>query len=370
MTVSSLDMRLTSVPWALPREEIPVSVVVRTDGLLDVLEFGFEAELEVVDKINVAECEEGKGSLRIHKVAYGPFESTYFCSIILRYPTIPSANELVKIARIEATVRLVDGSNRSGFVEVRIGRPLLEVRSAPESIDVQEGVETQLPLELALSGFGDIQARISSNLRGQLISQGNSLAYELVKRLVRSGLPLDDVSSKIDQSTGLRPPVEIDPEYIRDMARQVEDVVLSGDARLSDYVNPEVLAELRRWLQSAKAREEMMNAAFLTKIHTLLSTILVEILGRNPAADVTLEEASTSISTEISAPVTEVQVVVDYSDKCLNEYPPLKIAVKIRDLGHRGGKRQIVVPITVTQWAMNPILNIATFKPASEGGPR
>ena len=218
-----------------------------------------------------------------------------------------------------------------------------------------------MPLGLKYHGFGDIEVRIRAKLKGKIVSHGDSLIYELVRRLLEGELTSDAAD------TAAKPAIEIEPAYVRKLVEAVEKL-LSSETPLSSVLDAGRVLEMRKWLEDAKARRGFIDAMLTAKINQLLVSILQELLGRSPVDGITLKSARTSIDARIEAPVTRIQLEVDYRDKVGNEYVPINAEIEVEDQTEKGEPRRVRIPITITQWTHDPILNISAMHKEEGGG--
>ncbi|HEX9429543.1 MAG TPA: hypothetical protein VF944_04130, partial [Candidatus Bathyarchaeia archaeon] len=218
---------LTVAPWALPGEQIPVGIVVSARRPCQTIVVEWSPGLQLIDKINIALSKEKGRKLRISRLSSGPFDGACYCGIVLAHPAFPSS--AVTFGDVKVQVLFKDGTKLESAQITRIGRPFLDLVDRPERVVLRSDIEADLPIRLKYQGFGDIEVRIQAKFKGKIVSHGDSLVYEIARRLLEG-----ESASKV-ADTASKPMVEVDPNYVRSLVDSVEKL-LSSDTPLTSLL--------------------------------------------------------------------------------------------------------------------------------------
>ncbi len=102
---------------------------------------------------------------------------------------------------------------------------------------------------MAYTGFGDIQLSIQARIGGRIVSEGGSVAYEILKRLWLSEKSEDE--SKVSDKK--KETLEVAPEYVKNIADEVQRILEIGEVPPGSF-DKEVLEEMKEWLGKAQVK--------------------------------------------------------------------------------------------------------------------
>lgn len=355
------------VPWALPNEKIPLHVTWSRDVSFDKIRVKLPSSFKVVDILNVDEAVVRENEVIIKKVK--PFTKgvpSYF-GLVIHCPTI--FKELGVARKISIEFLRKEETFYCLELYARIFRPYLEVMKIPEEVELFDRPEkNKLPLHLRYSGFGDIEVNIEGRIHGKIVSIGESIVYELLRRLWLADIvekSAEEPDRTIDKEKERRKrELWVDPAYIRTVAQRLEEKIEEGTVP-AEELDAEAIADLREWLSDVKAKDRFMEILF-EKTETMLLDLLVDLFERNPTDNVKLTNARTMIRTRIKAPITQLDIAVRYRDKVGNEYPRIEIPVQVNDRREERGKMLLEMPILVEKWESEPLMNVEEMKDLAE----
>jgi hypothetical protein len=361
--MSNVNISGYIVPWVLPNEKIPMHVTWTSDVFFDKIRVRVPPELKIDDILNVDEAELTENGAIITKVKL-PIEGVpcYFGMVM----SAPKILEKLKTAK-EIKIEFIRSERVFYCLELysRIFRPRLEISKYPEEIVLSDySTKNKLPLNLKYVGFGDIELKIEAKIAGKIVSIGESIVYELMRRLW-----LSDVLKKKMEKTGRTLDKEkerqkkelwVEPAYVRKMAQELQEKIDKGEIPTAE-LDPVMVAELKEWLTDIKAKDKFMQILY-EKTEELLLSLLLDLFERNPTNSVTLANAKTVIRTQIKAPVTELNLKLLYRDKIGNDYLPIEIRVPIIDKRTKETGMFIEIPILIEKWEDEPFMNVAKMK--------
>jgi len=178
-----LDIKGTIVPWALPREKIPVHVELPKNLVFDEIHIKVPYDFEFVDFLNVEEVIIEKELAKITKVMRPTLKDVpmYF-GFVIASTKIPEEIKIAKRITIEF-IRNNEVINALNLI-ARIFRPKIEITKSIEKIELVDDQERfNAPINLKYIGFGDIKLKIEAEIGGRIVSHGESIIYELLRRL-------------------------------------------------------------------------------------------------------------------------------------------------------------------------------------------
>jgi hypothetical protein len=366
--VSKVDISSYIVPWALPNEKMPMHVTWSSGVSFDKILVKLPSDFKVVDVLNVDEAEITENEIMIRKVK-PPLEGfPSFFGIVMTSPKIfkelkMARKIIVEFLRKEKTLHCLE-------LYARIFRPLIEAREFPREIELFDQPEkNKLPLHLRYTGFGDVEVRFEAKFRGRIVSMGESIVYELLRRLWLSDI-IEKTSEKpaktVDKEKETRKrELWVDPAYIRAVAQKLEEKIEAGIIP-TEELDAEAIADLREWLSDVRAKDRFMEILY-EKTESMLLDLLVDLLERNPTGNVKLANARTMIRTRIKVPVTKLDITIRYKDKVGNDYPPIEIPVLVQDRRTEKGGMLVEMPIQVEKWESEPFMNVEKMESLVEG---
>ena len=350
-----LDIKGTIVPWALPREKIPVYVELPKDLVFDEIYIKIPSDFEFVDFLNVEEVVVEKSMAKITKLIRPKSEDVpvYFGFVIIS-TKIP---ERLKIAKRITVEFLQNGEVINDLkLAARIFRPKIEVADAIEKIEINDEHEQfKAPINLKYIGFGDIKLKMEAEIRGRIISHGESIVYELLRRLWLSDVfGMEGGKGKEERKKRIR----VEPDFIREISEQLEKKIESGDiSGILAVIDEEDIEDFKRWLSDVKNRERFMEVMY-SRIEDLLLDLLADLLERHPTESIKLASSRTKIKAKIELPVEIITIRLKYTDQLGNEYPPVEIPIKIEDKRVKKKGAIIEIPVIIEKWEEEPFMNV------------
>jgi len=277
--------------------------------------------------------------------------STYF-GCVIRYARIPEKTSYegkVVFSFIQGT-----RTKLSRELQARIFRPQLAFVDAPKLIELKDADTIKsLPLRLRYTGFGDIQLRVEATIGGTIVSEGSSVAFEIMRRLW-----LYEISEREeDQTTAKKKEtLKVAPEYVKEIANEIRKILDTGEVP-ADMLDKEGLEEIKVWLQDIRVKNKFMDMLY-SRVEDLLLGLLVDLLESHPASNVKLVDPRSRISAQIRAPIEKLVLRLKYRDLLGNNYDPVEVPIKIVDQRARG-KPALDIPIAIEKWDDEPLLNVA-----------
>lgn len=345
-------VELHIAPWALPKEDIPIQVRWKPDFNFRIVRVEIPEGFVFVEFVNVDEVKIEERRATVEKIKISRAERSTYFGCIVRCIQVPKATAH------EATITFLFSEDSdvtlSTSVNARIFRPQVSFVQAPATIELtDESSVKSLPLYLRYMGFGDIQLQIQAAIGGAIVSEGGSVAYEILKRLW-----LSEISETEDKEHDQKKKVlKVAPDYVRNIAGEVQRILETGEIPPGTF-DKEVLDEIKEWLGSSRVKNTFMDV-FYSRIEDLILGLLVDVLESNPATNVKLTDPRARISAQIRAPVEKITLSLRYRDLMGNDYEPVEVAVKVVDHRVKGKSAAIDIPIVISKWDDSPLLNVA-----------
>jgi hypothetical protein len=343
-------VKLHIAPWALPNEAMPIHI--RWEPQFDFqtatvsIPEGFDfAEFTNLDEVRIEGLKAIVNKSKVTKEA----SSSYFGCVI-------RCKEIPKQISFEGAV-LISFAHHDRVVfsrelRAKIFRPQLTFADAPETIKLEDSTTVRsLPLHLRYTGFGDVQLRVEATIGGKIVSEGGSIAFEILRRLW-----LSEISEKEENQTVAKKKetMKVAPEYVKAIA--VQQIVDSGQVPTGMF-DREVFEEIREWLQDVRRRQVFMDVLY-SRTEDMLLSMLVDLLESHPATNVRLVDPRAKISALIRAPIENLTLRLRYRDLLGNNYDPVEVPIKIID-ERTQAKPALDIPIVIEKWDDKPLLNVA-----------
>ena len=219
----------------------------------------------------------------------------------------------------------------------------------PKTIVVKEGQPNiDISMELKYSGFGDVNVGISSTFQGQLISQGDSIVYELMRRLWEDK----------DGQVKLPGKGDVDPTMVGAISRQIIERIQAGNIS-TDEVNIEAIKYLKEWL--AELGPDKIRQVLEARVEDLLVGLMFDLVSRNPISGVRLDEPRTKLVTRIRFPVSNLRLNLRYRDLAGNRYSASPIDISIEYKEAKEKPMLVEMPVTISSWQRDPIMNVGQW---------
>lgn len=353
------EMKVNIVPWVLPKEIIPISIEWTKEIIFDEIQIKIPDDFKFVEFLNVEEVNVKKNQAIIKRIIKStlPDSPNYFGFLV----NSSEIYEELKIAK-RITVDFLHEKNivKSLNLDARIFRPALVATDKIDTIELtDEHEECKLPIHLKYIGFGDIRLSIRAEIKGRIVSQGESIVYELIKRLWLSENSSDDIQMGIgEENKGL----SVDSEYIHQISDNLEKKIDRGDiSGVLEMIDEQDIENFKIWLSDVKTRDKFSEVIY-SRIEDLLLDLLSDLFERHPTKNVKLANASTKIRAKIELPLEIIEIYLKYTDTLENEYPTVKIPIKIVDKRTEKKDTIIEIPITIEKWEDEPFMNVAEME--------
>jgi len=332
------------VAWALPKEEIPFRVTWSGPLEFDRIEVEVPDDMEIKELVNVGRHKIIGKIAEIYEVKQAKDVPNYFGSVVSSkgiYDELKVSKPIhVRFYKLSEIVHQVQ-------LEARIFRPLLEVIEAPDKIVLVEGKRQELPLIMRYIGFGDIKIAIEGTLRGRLVTRGRSFIYELLKRLAKVGLIVDENTRK-----ELRDRVSISPEFVKKTTQEILGILQQPPEEIEEMVQ-----ELRKMLAEESVKQAIEEILY-ARVEDMVLSMVIDLLDRHPVDNVRLAYGETAVEAVLQAPVETLELHVHYSDVLNNLYPEISMPIRIESKMSPGKEAMIEIPIKIQRWEHEPFLNV------------
>ena len=353
-----MGITIRIAPWALPKEPIPLYVMwspsLQFHKILVRIPKGFDiAELLNVESHDIYKDKEGSTMVEISEVKTTRRENIpHFFGLVIHLNEDPA--KIVNITYIrKVDVAFLDEAGnaiRCFSVFARIFRPLIEVINAPKIIEVERD-EIKIPLHLKYIGFGDILLEIKGEIGGELLSKGDAIAYEVIRRLLQQGIEETRRVKGVSE-------IHVSPKFVKELTKKVWEIL--KERRLPPTLlrtdkEIEILDEITSYIE--KNYEEFAEMMY-SRISEMLVTLLLDLLKRHPVDTVSLADSETNFLTKIEAPITDIKLIIKYKDKRNNEYEVTHNIQIVDKREVRKGIPPILIKVTIDKWDFEPLRNV------------
>jgi|GEM_PF-2003576 len=353
------DVKHYIAPWALPRENIPINIEWSKDVVFNEIRIEIPDDFRFVDFLNVKKFNIAGNVATISSVIVCTFpDAPMYCGFLVSSTEIP---DKLKVARkILVEFLHEDKIIKSLKLYARIFRPVLEVTETVEKIELHDEQEKlEIPINLKYIGFGDIRLKIEAGIGGRIVSHGESIIYELLRRLWLSDVLADE--SVLEGNEEKRKRIHVEPTLLQELSEQLGEKIESGDTSgILEMIEEGDVEDFKRWLSDVKTKDKFMEVVY-SRIEDLLLDLLTDLLERHPTDSVKLVNARTKIKAKIELPIEDIKIRLRYTDAIENEYPQVEIPIKIEDKRVEKRKTIIDIPITI-KWEEKPFTNVAEMK--------
>jgi hypothetical protein len=339
------------VPWALPREEIPLSVKWPKAMIFDRIVISIPKSLELKDLINVEEYRANGNIIEITKVnVTESLDMVYFGAVVStrELPQTLTSSESITIEFVYKNEVI----NRT-ILSTRVFRPFLQVMNFPEKVILTDPKVEPLPIKLSFTGFGDINVKIEAELAGKIISETHTIISELFRRLL-SSLSVDKHTNNDNPDEKLK----IDENYIKYITTELEKS-LSTDYFAVNGIAENDVQSIKEWFDDIRKSDEFFLILY-NKVGSLMVELVDELLSSNPSDNIRYEHP-VRLKGNIKAPVENLHLMVYYSDLLGNIYDPIDLNVKLEDNRNTKGI-EFQINVVVESVKNEPLMNVAEMK--------
>jgi len=352
------------VPWALPKESIPFRVCWRSGVKVDTIKVVLPEGFEPTDFVNISSSTI-EDKIVVLKPREMPSSGMNYFGMAVAYSQIPTELHLSRDIMVDLLSAGV--SVWSGAIRCNVFRPLIELKEPPSDIELTDGgTKKQIPLSLKYIGFGEVEIRIEALLGGSIISRGESIVYEVIRRLWEQGFLVEGKhqNRKDEGKKKLKRQVRLNPEYIKKIADDVQEMLRKGGIP-SDVLDEKTIEDTKQWLQTLKNSEKFIEILY-SNIQEMMLDIMVDLLDRHPAEDITLANSRTKLLANIKAPVEEIDIRIGYRDLMMNEYPPVDVKIKVIDKREKDKGLIVEIPLAIEPIQLEPFKNVSAI--SEKGG--
>ncbi len=344
-------IRAYIVPWALPNEDMPLFVTWPPSLMISKVHVSIPEEFIVKEVLNVSkyEVEENKGKkIKILDIKRTKTIKTpsYF-GVVISYSKIPE--NIIHLGKI--TIDFFDYKDellKTLTIYARVFRPIINVINYPKVIEIRDDEITKIPLQLEYLGFGDITLDIEGIIGGRIISRGDALIYEIIRRLCER--------NKYERKKDLEESIRVNPLYVKNLAEKVRKYMTNPEL-LAGVFDEKALKEVKKRFSELDRKNELMSFLY-EQVHESLINILLDIFERHPLDTVELSDSRMSLLAKIETPIEEIRLILKYRDKIGNEYRD-EVQIEVNDLRNiKRGKHKIELHITIEKWKSNPLKNV------------
>ncbi len=335
--------------WALPRENIPFHFKIDENIIFDHIIVHLPYDFELVEVINSDDYYILDNNIIIRSVKISKHVPGIFFGMVIRYNRIPVNLKFSSIINIEFIKN--EEAILSQDLECRIFRPSLTITKVPDIIELKDEIESnKIGLDLKFIGFGDITIKIEALIGGKIVSQGDSLLYEVLLRLMERFHEFEKNHEKKSDA------LKINPQFVRAVIERLQKLIYE------DQFPPEILSDddlkrIQDYFFDIKKQENFSEIIF-EETNNILLSILSDTLERNPENNIQLKDIRTNIKTKINAPISNIHLKIKYKDLLENEYPLQERQIQVDDRLTSHKNTSIDIPIRINNIDNQHFLNV------------
>jgi hypothetical protein len=324
--------------WALPRENIPLHIRLDRDIQFDYIVISLKEGFELIEVLNSDNYAKDNNDLIIYSVKRSKYEPGIFLGLVIRYNKIPinlklSENINIRFIKNDETIF-------SCHMECRIFRPSLILSKIPDMIELTDDLKSnKIGLDLQFVGFGDISLQLIAKIGGKIVSQGDSLIYEVLLRLMDKLKEADENHCK----KSIR--FTIEPGFVRNVIDKFQEMIDNRELP-SEILTEDDIKTIQDYLAELKRQEDYSDIIF-EETNDILLSILTDTLERNPESNIELRDIRTNIKTKIDAPINKIHLKIKYKDAMENDYPAIEVQIPVHDKLKTHKNASIEIPIKI-----------------------
>ncbi|NYB26469.1 MAG: hypothetical protein HVN34_03910 [Methanobacteriaceae archaeon] len=351
---STNRVKSSIVPWVLPREDIPINIELPKDMDFDTIQVKIPTDFKFVDFFNVGHVDYVDNVAVINGINRTKIPNTplYF-GFIVSSNEIPTKLKTSKriIVEIHSNNKVIEKIN----LNARIFRPMLEITEIVEKIELNDDKKVyKVPMNLKYIGFGDIKLKREAEIEGRIVSQGQSLIDELLRRIY-----VDVQENATNETCENRNHLQLEEGAINRITSEIEKRIMEGNLEdVIDDIDPDFFEQ---YFTSTETKNEFLKIVY-TRLDDILINFLTDIVDKYPTDNVRLQEPHTNIYTKIDSRIDKITIRVLYKDKLDNIYPPVEIQIKIIDQRIKNTEASINMPMVIKKWEEDPFLNVAEME--------
>lgn len=355
---SKSNLEYYIVPWALPREDIPIRVEIPKNIFFDKIRIRIPNDFEFKDFLNIAKVTVTENIAEIDKLIKTKSDQTpiYFGFVVSSIDIPPTLKTSKKIL-----IELLSNNEVIGHekLSAHIFRPKLEVTDINERIILTDDVkEYEMPMDIKYIGFGDIklriEGRIEDTIEGQIVSEEESIVNELLRRLLTDSQSESNTKIPNDNKVLHFEDSSLIPNIIMKMEKKIKKGDISGLGEFSE----EDLKSFEELCSDPETKNNFLNIVY-TRVEDIFISLLSELFETNPMDNVKLTNSQTNIKVKINSHITSILTRLLYEDSIGNKYPPVEIPIKIVDNREDRSQTNINMPVSIKNWEEEPFMNVA-----------
>ena len=353
------DIKTSIAPWVLPREDIPINVQIPLYMDFNEIHIKIPRDFKFVDFFNVEEVNFDGNNVAIIKgiIKAKTHNAPVYFGFIVASREIPEKLKTSKKIFIE-----IHSNNeiiKKIKLNARIFRPILEVTDIIKKIELNDDQKVyKVPMNLKYIGFGDIKLKREGVIRGRIVSQGESLVDEVLRRIYVVVQKDPDIKTSAETCEN-RNNVHFADDSIKRITEQIEKKVLEGN--IEDVISDMDTSFLKRYFKSSEAKKEFLQIVY-TKLDDILINFLTEVVDKHPTDNVMLTDSKTDITTKIDSQLEKIIIRVLYKDKLDNIYPAIEIPIEIVDKRVKDTEASINLPMLIKKVEEEPFMDVAEMK--------
>ncbi len=132
-------MRGRAVMWALPKEEIPITINIDRQKKFDYLQIQIPSGMKFVEFMNVAEFSQKENILIVNRIYQAAILEFQYFGIVVKTDHLPSKEFEHNFIKVD----LINGDAKESIeIETRTFRPFLKVTEIPETFVLEKNTES------------------------------------------------------------------------------------------------------------------------------------------------------------------------------------------------------------------------------------
>ena len=324
-------------PWAIANEEFPLHLIWKPNTCFDSIEICISPELVVNEVLNVQNWEIANS--KVHIKSKELLSPDYF-GLILRAPNI--FLELRKKLPIKIIFYNENVELDCKVLTANIVRPKIGVVNPVKQVTITEDTDlTKLfNFQVVHKGLGKVKVDLTAKAQGNIISQSDSLYFEVLEEIVRD---LEHGELEEDGSTGediSKMEISLDPIELQETTRHILERIEKGN--FPNTVRKKMFQQLAEDLKDDGFRDRLIRVIY-SKIQRMFLSYILYYFDRNPHEDVDLPVGKIKVNLDTS--ITAINLEISYTDSYNNQYETIRTNVDIND--ERVNKKFTQIPINI-----------------------
>lgn len=365
MTDSSYEFNLEDAfvaPWGLANEERPIHYI--WSGDIERIQIKLAEELEVSRLFNTT----GSAEKYIEKIEPDDDENYILVDIpsddlispgyLSGIITVPDMYEEPLVGHVVNVEFINDSIYEENKNLTFTTRPLIRIRDIPERIrleddevaiiynESEEQVEQmeypgEIEADMEQIGFSLAQVEAEAWGEGELLSQEESVYYDLAEALISSTSGEETDLRELPDEARDQVPVEIPDQTVENTVEDFREW-LSNESLIEDFDSEEI----KQVSQVVEAENSDFDMGQIYKhFEYLLMNSILDVVDRHPIDNVQMQSPQTTI--EIESRINSFNIGFELSDKVGNRYESEIIEIQVEDERSSGGIAELEL---TTNW--------------------